>query len=104
MPVKTYSEIDINMNNQNSQLNSNINSINKTNRNYYNDNNKIQKFNSVFNLKNNPRNKKLNNKTKLELLKKEINELYDKMQKSNIENYYNNNDAMNRNNFEHKKY
>ena len=45
----------------------------------------------------------MNNKTKLELLKKEINELYDKMQKSNIENYYNNNDAMNRNNLEHKK-
>ena len=95
MPIKACSEIDVNINNQYPQTKS------------HNNNTRLQKYNSASNYKNNSRNKKMNNKTKLELLKKEINELYDKMQKTNIENYnknYNiNNNAMNRNHSNQKK-
>ena len=107
LTLKNSSILDMNCHNMNIQqahINTNIsNNSHKNTRNYNNNvnNYQIPQFNSMKNFRNNKQRKKMNSKTKLDLLKYEINELYNKMQMSNniINNNINQRKQMEKNNF-----
>ena len=94
LPIKNFSSI-YEKNSEYSFINPNKNNIYKKVRQFNikqmtnNSNNKYLKANSTRNLKETPE-KKRDNKSKLELLKFEINKLYNKMQMNNIINSNNN--------------
>ena len=103
--LKINSNFDMNcynINIQQSQIDANIsNHTHKNTRNNNTNNYQVQKYNSMRNFRNNNQRKKMSSKTKLDLLKYEINELYNKMQMSNdiINNNINQRKQIEKNNF-----
>jgi hypothetical protein len=103
LPIKAFTEVDMNNNNNINMIYSPINTYIRNNRLKKSRNNYINYMRNISNEKyyrqynNSPSNmenyreKKTNNKSMLELLKSEINELYNKMQINNISDIGDNN-------------